>query len=80
MPTVIRKNGFQVIIWTDDHPPMHVHVFRAEGELIINLGDEQTPATVRDNYGMRRDDVRRALRLVDDNQNLLTEKWREIHG
>ncbi|MCY7345362.1 MAG: DUF4160 domain-containing protein [Pyrinomonadaceae bacterium] len=78
MPTVIRKKGFQVIIWTDDHPPMHVHVFKAEAELIVNLGDRQ--AAVRDNYAMKRTDVRQALRLIDENRNLLTEKWREIHG
>ena len=80
MPTVFRKNGFQGIIWTDDHPPMHVHIFKAEAELIVNLGDEQTSATVRDNFAMRRSDVRRALRLVDENQSLLIEVWRQIHG
>lgn len=80
MPTVLRKNGFQIIIWTDDHPPMHVHIFKAEAELIVYLGDEQTSATVRENYAMRRSDIRQALRLVDENQDLLTEIWRSIHG
>jgi hypothetical protein len=80
MPTVIRKNGFQIIIWTDDHPPMHVHVFKAESELIVNLGDEQTSATIRNNYAMSRRDARQALRLIEENQNLLIEVWRQIHG
>lgn len=74
MPTVIRKNGFQIIIWTDDHPPMHVHIFKAEAELIVNLGGEQISSSVRDNYAMRKNDVRQAIQLVEDNRDLLTEK------
>ena len=80
MPTVLRKSGFQIIIWTDDHPPMHVHVFKAEAELIVYLGDENIPATVRENYAMRRSEVRQALQMVAENQNLLIEVWRRIHG
>lgn len=74
MPTVIRKNGFQIIIWTDDHPPMHVHIFKVEAELIVNLGGEQISSSVRDNYAMRKNDVRQAIQLVEDNRDLLTEK------
>ena len=73
MPTVLRKSGFQIIIWTDDHPPMHVHDFKAEAELIVYLGDENTSATVRENYAMRRSNVRQALRLVAENQDFLIE-------
>ncbi|MCY7377227.1 MAG: DUF4160 domain-containing protein [Pyrinomonadaceae bacterium] len=80
MPTLVRKNGSQIIILINDHLPMHVHVFKAEGELIVNLGDEQKPAAVRDNFGMRRSDVRQALKLVNENHNLLAEKCRGIHG
>ena len=80
MPTVLRKNGFQVIIWTNDHEPMHVHVFKAEGELVINLGNGKAEISIRENYGMRNTDLRRALSLISRNHDLLLEKWREIHG
>ena len=80
MPTLLRKNGFQVIIWTNDHEPMHVHVFKAEGEIVVNLGNDKAEVSIRENYGMRNADLRRALSLVSRNHNLLLEKWREIHG
>ena len=80
MPTVLRKNGFQVIIWTNDHEPMHVHVFKAEGELVVNLENDKAEVSIRENYGMRTADLRQALSLVSRNHNLLLEKWREIHG
>ncbi len=80
MPTVLRKNGFQVIIWTNDHEPIHVHVFKAEGELVINLGNDKVEVSIRENYGMRNTDLRRALSLISRNHDLLLEKWREIHG
>ena len=43
MPTVLRERGFDIMIYLNDHPPPHVHVFRAEGEVVINLGEGETP-------------------------------------
>jgi len=80
MPTVLRKNGFQVIIWTQDHLPIHVHIFKGDGELIVNLGNDESDISIRDNYGMRNSDLRQALRLVSQNHSFLLKKWRGIHG
>ncbi len=80
MPTVLRQDGFAVRIYTDDHEPMHVHVIRAEGELVINLGGGQTAPWVRENNGMSARDERSALRIVGANQELLIAEWRRIHG
>ncbi len=80
MPTIIRKDGFQVVIWTNDHEPMHVHVFKAEGELVVNLGDSESPVSVRDNYEMSGKNERKALNIVSENQTFLRSKWVEIYG
>jgi Domain of unknown function (DUF4160) len=80
MPTVLRQDGFAVRIYTDDHEPMHVHVIKAESEVVINLGDRQTAPWVRDNHGMSKRDERRALAIVGANRELLTAEWRRIHG
>lgn len=79
MPTVLRKNGFRVMIYTKDHEPMHVHIFK-QGEIIANLGNEETPVSVRENNAMSKKDERAALILVAENQEFLLEKWREIYG
>lgn len=68
------------MIYINDHEPMHVHVFKAEGEVVINLGDEDTAPVVRENIGMRAKDERRALEIVGENQEFLMAEWRRIHG
>lgn len=37
MPTVLRKAGFEVRIYTFDHPPPHVHVEKAGASVKIDL-------------------------------------------
>lgn len=80
MPTALRQDGFDVMIYVDDHPPAHAHVFKAGGQLIMNLGDEDTPPSIREVKGMTKGEARRAVVIVEDNQGTLLRKWREIHG
>ena len=37
MPTVLREDGFEVRIYTFDHPPPHVHVAKAGAIVRIDL-------------------------------------------
>jgi hypothetical protein len=81
MPTVLRKDGFQVRIYTNDHTPSHVHVFKAEGELIVNLGSEsEEPWIVEELSTMKPADARRARDIVKEHQTYLLTEWRRIHG
>lgn len=38
MVTVLRAEGFRIVIFTNDHEPAHVHVF-GDGEAKIDLAD-----------------------------------------
>ncbi|CAN5725675.1 hypothetical protein BH10CHL1_BH10CHL1_13980 [soil metagenome] len=40
MPTIFRQDGLAFIIYLNDLIPSYVHVFKAEAELIVNLGNE----------------------------------------
>ena len=80
MPTVFRQAGFQVRIHSDDHPPAHVHVWKAGEEIVISLGDHNTAPSIRENRAMRRPEARAAVILVEDNQEVLLSEWRAIHG
>jgi hypothetical protein len=80
MPTIHREAGFEVMIYLNDHRPAHIHIFKAEGEVVIFLGDEQTPPQVRENIGMSRRDERTALILVGEHQTAFLAEWRRIHG
>ncbi|SRR5713101_5375823 len=57
MPTVLREEGFEVRIYTLDHPPPHVHVAKAGAIVRIDLATR----TVTEIVGTISDrDVRRA--------------------
>ncbi|MEJ0050322.1 MAG: DUF4160 domain-containing protein [Methylovirgula sp.] len=79
MVTIYRGNGLQVVIFVDDHEPAHVHVF-GDGQAKINLiGPDGDPELIwADN--MKRNDVRRAMRIVTEHQMLFLERWTKIHG
>lgn len=79
MVTIYRAHGLRVIIFTDDHEPAHVHVF-GDGQVKINLiGPDGDPSLVWA-QGMKGNDVRRAVQIVQDQQEAFLARWREIHG
>jgi len=79
MVTVHRAHGLSVVIFVNDHEPAHVHVF-GDGQAKINLtGAEGAPELVWAD-GMKRGDVRRAMKLVVELHDELLVKWKEIHG
>jgi hypothetical protein len=79
MVTVLRAHGLRVVIYVNDHDPAHVHVF-GDGEAKINLlGAGGSPELIWAD-GMSRGEVRRALRIVTDEQAALLARWEEIHG
>ncbi|GGF14025.1 hypothetical protein GCM10011321_02460 [Youhaiella tibetensis] len=75
MVTIFRAEGLRFIIFLDDHEPAHVHVF-GDGQAKIDLlGPELIWAD-----GMKRGDLRRAMRIVENNRDAFLECWNEIHG
>lgn len=81
-PTVLRRNGFRVEIYQMDdraqgeHLPQHVHVIRSGMEVVVNL----EPVSIREVGGMRRADIRAAVRLVEDERDFLLAEWIRING
>lgn len=74
MPTVLRLAGFSVMIFVHDHEPIHVHVRKAGGEIVINVRD----ISVRDAWHMSGRDARRAQAIVAENQEFLIAEWKRI--
>jgi hypothetical protein len=64
MPTVIRETGFEVRIYTLDHPPPHVHVWKAGAVVKIDLATHEV-IEVAGEISDR--DISRAERLVARN-------------
>jgi hypothetical protein len=79
MVTIYRRHGLKVVIFVDDHEPAHVHVF-GDGQAKINLlGPDGEPELIWAD-GMKRNDVRRAMRIVTEQKALFLRRWTEIHG
>jgi len=77
MPTVIREDGFEVRIYTFDHPPPHVHVAKAGAIVRIELATHAVTEIVGD---ISDRDVKRAEHLVARHAKRLTKEWEKIHG
>ena len=76
MPTVLRQDGFEVRIYTFDHPPPHAHVAKAGAIVRIDLGTHvatEIVGTISDR------DVKRAEQLVARHAKRLKEEWTRIH-
>ncbi|NER22733.1 MAG: DUF4160 domain-containing protein [Symploca sp. SIO1B1] len=80
MPTVLRKDGFAVRIYFNDHRPPHVHVFKGGGQVKISLGSETESTELVQVEGMSDKDAAKALEIVSEHQLELVQRWEEIHG
>jgi hypothetical protein len=75
MVTVHREAGLRFIIFVDDHPPPHVHVV-GDGKAKIHIAG---PELIY-NDGFKAGDLRKAMRIVAEQQAMLAAKWDEHHG
>lgn len=79
MVTVLKAQGLRVVIFLNDHPPPHVHVF-GDGQAWIDLLGPDGEPDLAWTDGMSRGEARRALRLVSEEQRHLLARWEKIHG
>ena len=80
MPTILRQSGFEFVIRTHDHLPPHVHVLHGGTEVVLNLGMEGNTPFVREMRGMAARNIRRALEITVENNEVFLIEWRRIHG
>jgi len=80
MPTVLRIDGLRFVIWPNDHAPPHVHVFSAEAEAKIDLGELNGYPRLIENRRMKKNELAKALKGVFENRSMLLNKWSEFHG
>ena len=77
MPTIVREDGYEIRIYTLDHPPPHVHVAKAGAVLKIELATcrvIEIAGTISDR------EAKRAESLVAKHAQLLKKEWTKIHG
>jgi len=77
MVTVLYKQryGYDVRIYTDDHPPAHAHVWQGNKNIQINL----VTLKVDKNRGYNTREIGQIRNLVLEHQDLLLQVWHTIH-
>ena len=80
MPTVLRFDGFSVVIYPNDHIPAHVHIIGGGNEALFNLNCPVGPVVLRENYGFSRQAIRRIFEVLTEGVRKLCDEWRRIHG
>ena len=77
MPTILREAGFEVRIYTFDHRPPHVHIWKAGAVLKIDLSTHEVIEII----GAISDrDVKRTEHLVSRQVDRLKRKITRING
>jgi hypothetical protein len=82
VPTVLRVGAFRVVIYLPprEHEPPHVHVWKGDGEVVIELARADRSQLVREVSGMRISDVTKAFWIVEEHAAYLLTCWRKYHG
>lgn len=82
MPVVLGVDGFAVRIFLPprEHAPAHVHVLKAGGEVVIELGATHAQCRLREVHRMTDADVVRVFRIVEANLELLRKAWMQHHA
>ena len=81
VPTVLRAGGFRVVIYLPprEHKPPHVHVWKDDAEVVIELATSSRPQEIRNVSGMRATDVVRAFWIVEEHAEYLLTRWSQYH-
>jgi hypothetical protein len=81
VPTVLTIRNIRVVIYTNDHPPPHVHAVRGrDARARFELNAPDGPVRLMDNTGFSLAEVREIGTAVAENLTAIHAKWSEIHG
>ena len=80
MPTVLRFGGLRVVIYPNDHRPVHVHVIGRGCEAVFHLNCPAGPVELRENFGFSRREISKIESGLAERVDTLCSAWEEIHG
>ena len=79
MPTVLRFDGLRIVIYLNDHRPVHVHAIGRGCEAVFNLNCPAGPIELRENYGFSKRELTHIQTALTDLEELC-RAWKGIHG
>jgi Domain of unknown function (DUF4160) len=76
MPELFRLFGIRFFFFSNEHLPIHVHVKNADGTARFEIN----PLKLIENNGMKSKDIHLAESIIEENADLIVEKWNEYFG
>ena len=81
----LKFDGIQFVVYSNDHPPRHVHGFLSETEVVVDLRFDGNIALADRKDAIRpanskRTDVKKILNAAAQHFDELIALWEEIHG
>jgi len=81
----LRFDGVLFIVYSNDHPPRHIHGFASESEVIVDLRSDGNIALAKRKDAVRptsakRSDVKKILAAAAQHFEELVALWEGIHG
>jgi len=73
MPELFRIFGIRFFFFSNEHLPVHVHVKNADGTAKFEID----PVKLIENNGMKTKDIYLAESIIEENAELIDEKWKE---
>ncbi len=72
MPTLFRLFGLRFFFYSNEHLPIHLHVSNADGEAKFEVDPTVRLIT---NYGLKNKDIKLAEAIIEENRELIIERW-----
>lgn len=77
MPKIFEAEGFKFFFYSNDHPPIHVHVRKGEAEAIFRV---EPTVELRESVAFNVRELSRAEDLINDHVELVKQTWRKHFG
>jgi hypothetical protein len=77
MLKIFEQYGYSFFFYSNDHPPIHVHVRRGGGEAVFLVEPE---VELRESAGLNVRELSRAEDLIHDHVELIKQTWAEHLG
>jgi hypothetical protein len=79
MATILRFEGWRVVIYPNDHRPPHVHVIGGDAEAVFWLGCPHGPPEPVKIKGLTQPTLARLRKRLEAHVHLLCWHWKLIH-
>jgi hypothetical protein len=81
VPTIVTVRNIHVAIYSNDHPPPHVHAIKRDGALAkFDLNCPDGPVALVEQAGFRAAEIAEIGTAVAADLSTICAKWRTIHG